>query len=194
MTTAIEDAQQEPEPQGPARQPARGQDRLEWAATWAERGAPAPPADVVRRLSRLVRGLAYALQKAGDDRQAGAWADLRKAARIYHICRVRQLRAAGRDLDAWRAEPEGARPAGSVAALIASANAYAGALAEMRRRERRFRQAAMELAGDAKPRRKREPKAADSAKATLEFHPLAQAEPAARQPDISRGISGAQCG
>ena len=136
------------EPEGPPLKPARGQDKLEWASLWAARGAPPPPTGVVRRISHLLRGLAYSYQEAKEDpERAEFWSKMRQAARIYHVCRVRQLTREGADLDTWSKGPEGGHPAGSVADLIASANGYAAARRELARAERRFRRAAEGLQG-----------------------------------------------
>ena len=166
-TVATEEpAAEEPEsrePEGPPLKPARGQDRLEWASLWAARGAPPPPSDVVRRMSHILRGCAYAYREAkGDTERAECWNKMRQAARIYHVCRVRQLTRQGVDLDAWSKDSEGGHAAGSVADLIASANGYAEARRELVRAERRFRKAAEDLLGESKPRHVRRPKSADA--------------------------------
>ena len=175
------------EPAGPPLKPAPGQNKLEWASLWAARGAPSPPGDVVRRLSRLLRGLAYTYREAKEDpERAEAWNKLRQAARIYHVCRVRQLTREGVDLAEWRRDLEGGHVAGSVADLVASATGYAAARRELSRAERRFKKAAEELEGASIPRHVRRSKSAGADAKTADAA-MADATPDA---GISRETSG----
>jgi len=109
------------------------EDLLKWVAEQAAPGMPPVSTEDIRKIGNIIYKWASSYRDTKDAaKRETVKATLLDLAIQYHVCRTRQLNAAGADLDDWRNKKSPAEyPEGSMARLIAYVNAYAAARADV---------------------------------------------------------------